>query len=155
MYNYAYDVPVEEFFSQEHGLLDSHWSEIASNKEAVKLSPNKAAYADLQAKGVLRNICAYSNGVLVGYVVTFITPHLHYMEDKFAAVDVIYVSPDSRASRVGLALIDKNEALCKADGASVITYHCKVEHPALVRILERKGYACKEVIMVKCIKGEE
>lgn len=153
MYKFVEDLPVETFFNEDMGLTHLHWEEIANNKEKINLSPDVLKYVELENSGVLKNICVFSDsGELVGYIVALVTPHLHYMEDLFGYIDVIYVHPKHRNSSVGLRLIDQMETKLRSMGVSVVTYHVKPAHPAISRILERKGYGHMETILGKCIK---
>lgn len=152
MITYEYDVPVEEFFKKEGGILSEHWKEIATNKEKIVLNPDVDKYKLLQEVGVLSNIVAYKDGEMAGYSVIFSQPHIHYMDDVYSYVDVIYVSNKFRNSRIGISLINETEKAAKQKGASVVMYHTKPEHNAIEKILMKKGYKHIENNFGKCLK---
>jgi GNAT superfamily N-acetyltransferase len=150
---YIYDVPMSTFFSEECGLLEKHWKELSNNPSAIILKPDVAKYLSLQDAGLLLNIVVYNDeDEMVGYAIIFNMPHIHYSDDYFAMVDVIYVSQEYRKSRIGIELIDKVEALCREKNSSVLTYHTKPEHAAIEKIIERKGYSHYENIFGKLLK---
>lgn len=146
------NVSVLEFFEGEGGILNDHWKEISSNPDKIILKPDIKKYKELQDSGVLHNIVAYEDEIMVGYVVLFIMPHIHYSDDKFAMVDVIYTDPLYRNSRVGITLIDKAEELCRDEKVSVLTYHTKPAHNTIEKILYRKGFSHFENILGKVLK---
>lgn len=152
MYNYVKDVPVIEFFDVENGLLTKHWEEIAGNKDKIKLCPDVSKYISLQEAGVLKNVCAYKDTILVGYSVLFVQPHLHYANDVYAYVDVIYVDPEYRNTSVGIRLIKETEEYARSMNVSVLTYHTKPQHAIIEKVLSKLDYKHMENIFGKCLK---
>ncbi len=152
MIEFKYDVPMDQFFKEESGLCNIHWEEIANNKDKVKLKPNTQQFTALQSAGMLKNVVAYDEGLMVGYAVILISPHLHYADDKFAFVDLVYVDPVYRTSNIGLSILNRIEKIAKQEGVSVLQHHAKPHHRNLQTILEkRKGYKVAEVILSKYI----
>ncbi len=150
MIEMKYDVPMKQFFEEESGLCAIHWEEIANNKDKVKLAPNIEQFVKMQEAGLLKNIVAYDEGLMVGYVVLLISPHLHYRNDKFAFVDLIYVDPVYRSSNIGLKLLNETERVAREEGVAVLQHHAKPHHKNLQTILEkRKGFKVAEVILSK------
>ena len=146
------NVPVSDFFMEEGGILSDHWKALSSNPDKIILKPNIQKYKELQDSGVLFNIVAYEDNIMVGYVVMFIMPHIHYTDDKFAMVDVIYADPLYRNSKIGITLINKAEELCRSEKVSVLTYHTKPSHNTIEKILYRKGFSHFENIIGKTLK---
>jgi len=153
-YNLQIDVPVEDFFEKSQDALQKHWEELAGNKDKIKLTPDIPKYKQLQQMGILHNIVAYTeDGELIGYSVIFVQPHLHYMNDIFAYVDVIFLKEEYRNSRIGLVLIKETETLSKTLGVSVLSYHTKPYKPAIEKILVKNSFHHSENIFTKYIKG--
>lgn len=148
------DIPVEEFFKYQEGILDEHWDEVAGNKNAIKLSPDIQKYKALQELGILKNFVLFEGEEMIGYSVILSQPHLHYKDDIFAFVDVIFVKKEYRNSRAGLFLINQIEEWAK-ENVSLLTYHTKPKHPTIERILEKKGYSHMENIYGKLFKKVE
>ncbi len=125
-------------------LLRQHWEEISAYKD-IPLNPNIDRYVELDGAGNLRIFTARVNGKLVGYGVFFLAYNAHYKDSLQAVNDILYVHPDYRNSMVGLRLLRYCEASLREENVQLISYHCKVDHPALQAILNRMGYATVEV----------
>lgn len=151
MFEFKYDVCMLEFLEQAEDLLHKHWEELALNKEHIKLKTDKQKSKQLQDAGVLFPIVVYDGNKIVGYSVVIIQPHLHYCEDSFAYVDVIYVDPEYRNSTIGARLLLRTEELAKDKGASVILHHAKPYVPMIIKPLEKLGYSLYEQIYGKWV----
>lgn len=149
---YEHNIPVESFFEDASGLLIQHWKVLANNSEEILLNPDVERYKLMQDMGVLHNVVAYEESNIVGYAVVFIMPHLHYKDDKFAMVDVLFTDPSARNSRLGITLINKVEEMCREQKVSVLTYHTKPSHNTIEKILSRKGFSHFENIIGKLLK---
>ena len=71
------NIPVEEFFATEGGILNDHWLALSNNPDKIILKPDVDKYKLLQDTGMLFNIVAYEEEIMVGYAVVLIAPHLH------------------------------------------------------------------------------
>jgi hypothetical protein len=123
----------QEFLSSVRGeiepLLNSHWEEIALNKEKIKLNPDWDAYQSLEEQGKLKIFTARDDEQLVGYFVVIVGTNIHYKDHLFAANDIIYLSPKHRKGFTGIKLIKFAEKCLKNDGVSVLTINTKVHQP--------------------------
>ena len=151
MYKYKFDVPAEIFLKDAAKLLQTHWEELALNKDKVFLKPNEDKYKQLQDLGILHNIVVYKEEQIVAYSVLVIQPNLHYSESIFAQVDVVYVDPDYRHSTIGARLLVATEKFAKDLGTHVILHHAKPYVPMIIRPLEKLGYSLYEFIYGKYI----
>ena len=151
MYNIVYNVDTNKFLDDAANVLVEHWDELALNKEYVKLAPDRKKYKQLQELGIINNIVVYDSDVVVGYSVLIVQPNLHYSENVFAYVDIIYVSKQYRQSSIGARLLLATEHLAKELGASVITHHAKPYVPMIIKPLEKLGYSLYEHIYGKYI----
>lgn len=142
-------MPVWDFLP---GLLDEHWQESAKNKHIMKLAPDKAKYAKMEAEGLLVSLFAMSGEIIVGYSINIVCPSLHYSELIMAHNDVIYVHPVYRPSSLGLRLIKATEHECSKAGAKLMLMHAK-ENTPLHKILPRRGYGVQDIILSKELKG--
>ena len=111
------------------GLLDDHWEEVALNKDKIKINPDWDAYYTLQEQGKLKVFTARDEGVLVGYFVVFVSPHIHYKDHLFAKNDLIYLAPSHRKGFTGIKLIKFAEGCLKEDGVSVLVVNTKNRKP--------------------------
>lgn len=123
----------QEFLSSVRGeiepLLNSHWEEIALNKEKIKLNPDWDAYQSFEDQGKLKIFTARDDGQLVGYFVVIVGTNIHYKDHLFASNDIIYLSPNHRKGFTGIKLIKFAEKCLKNDGVSVLTINTKVHQP--------------------------
>ena len=123
----------QEFLSGVKGeiepLLNSHWEEIALNKEKIKLNPDWDAYKSFEDQGKLKIFTARDDNHLVGYFVVIVGTNIHYKDHLFASNDIIYLSPNHRKGFTGIKLIKFAEKCLKSDGISVLTINTKVHQP--------------------------
>ncbi len=133
-------------------LIESHWEEVAINKEDIKLNPDWETYEKLEDLGMLAIFTARSSGKLVGYLVVFLTKNLHYKDHLFASHDLIYLDPDYRKGMTGVRLIKFTEKCLRQDGVSVMTMNTKVKNP-FDPILERLGFNLTERVYTKYLGG--
>jgi len=110
-------------------LLNSHWEEIALNKDKIKLNPDWEVYQSLENQGKLKIFTARGEGKLVGYFVVVVGVNMHYKDHLFASNDIIYLSPEHRKGFTGIKLIKFAEKCLKEDGVSVLTINTKVHQP--------------------------
>ena len=110
-------------------LLEEHWLEVATNKQAIKLNPDWEAYHTLEDQGMLHIFTAREGETLVGYFVTISRKHIHYKDHLFAANDVIYLKPEYRKGFAGARLIKFAERFLKEDGVSVLVINTKRNKP--------------------------
>jgi GNAT superfamily N-acetyltransferase len=151
MFEVKYNVPAEEFLKDAAELLYEHWEELALNKEKIKLNTDKVKYKHLQDMEILHNIVVYKEGKVIGYSVLLVSPHLHYVDHKYANVDVIYVSKEERKSSVGAKLLIATERLAKDLGCSVVVHHAKPYVPMIIKPLEKLGYSLYEFMYGKYV----
>lgn len=152
MIEFKYDVPMGQFFNEESGLCQLHWEEIALNRTTVKLAPDVKRYKQLQELDILRNIVVYADGLIVGYSIILVQPHLHYKDNLYGYVDVLYLDPCYRNGRLGIKLVNETEVFAKRVGVEILLHHTKPHHPSLEKILIRKGYSLNERIYGKRVK---
>lgn len=134
-------------------LIDLHYKEIALNQSKVKLNPDWALYADLEAEGKLKIFTARDAGVLVGYFVVVVGVNMHYKDHLFACNDIIYLHKDYRRGFAGVKLIKFAKACLTEDGVSVLTINTKVHQP-FDKLLERLGFNLIERVYSSYLQGD-
>lgn len=127
----------------------AHYDELASNKE-IPLDPNYEAYDRMAEMGLMHVVTARLDGVLVGYHISIVFPHLHYKQSLTAHTDIYYLRPDCRIGRNGIELFKFMECSLKDKGVQRIYMMTKTDADKGA-ILERLGYAEKERIYTKMI----
>lgn len=106
-------------------LVDAHYHEIAWRKDKIPLDPDYEKYAAGAASGAIRIFTARQGGMLVGYAVFIVGPHLHYRQTVWAMNDVLYVTQGRRGYAAGTKLLRHAESALKATGAHVVGLHIK------------------------------
>lgn len=143
-------------------LLEAHWAEISRYKD-IELEPDEEAYAAAEEAGLLRTYTArlpvrpdagVDRGRLVGYVIFFLRPNMHYRRSLQAAQDVLYLHPDYRRGMAGVTLIRVAETRLRAEGVQVIYHHVKRTN-RVGELLERLGYEHVENVYAKRLDKKE
>jgi hypothetical protein len=88
----------------KESLVELHYEEIALDQEAVPLDPDYDKYYQLESNNAFFLMTVRDDGVLIGYFIAIITPHLHYKSTLHALTDIYYIKPDYRKTKVGVNL---------------------------------------------------
>jgi len=129
-------------------LLDEHWIELAKNKELMVLKPAIEKYAAMEEQGVLFTFCAYVDGKIIGYSLSFVFHHLHYADLLCCHNDLLFVSLPYRHSSIGGKLIRATEDEARKRGVKLMTWHAK-ENTPLSEVLPVMGCKVQELIFSK------
>ena len=137
-------------------LLEAHWREIANYQSVIPLAVNWEAYRQADAGGKLVILTAREGDKLAGYSVFFVVRSPHYSSSVFGMNDVLYVRPEHRHGRAGVALIRESERVMKARGCVKISWHVKERNAdgsvnPLGAILRKMGYELEEVSLGKLL----
>ena len=107
----------------------NHWAEIAGHQDTVPLDPDFARYQRLEDDGMLRIFTARNDSILIGYFITFISPHIHYKSTIYGINDILYVHPDHRGGTVGYRLMKGAMADLKTNcNVDILVIHMKIKH---------------------------
>lgn len=109
-------------------LLVEHWQEIAHNKQAIPLSPDRPKYEALERDNKLLAIACRKDGVMIGYAVFVVTYNLHYSTTMTGINDVFFVTKECRNSRAGLMLKKESERRLKERGVVLAVWRVKPEN---------------------------
>ena len=131
-------------------LFEDHWQEVAKNKKVMVLKPDYDKYRFLEESGIMRTLVAYEDGVVIGYSVNFIQPHLHYSDLISCYNDIVFLSKEKRNSPVGLKLLRATEKAAKEWGADMMLWHVK-EGTSIDSILPRLGYGVQDIVYSKTL----
>ena len=141
---------LDSVVEEAKGLLESHWDEIALNKDKIKINPDWDTYYALQEQGKLDIFTARDEGVLVGYFVVFVSPHIHYKDHLFAKNDLLYLAPSHRKGFTGVKLIKFAEKMLKEDGVSVLVVNTK-NHKPFHKLMKFLGFTSEDTEYTKYI----
>jgi GNAT superfamily N-acetyltransferase len=111
-------------------LVKLHYDEIATHKDLKVLDPDYDQYIHLDEIGMLRCFTVRDGGILVGYFLTIITPHIHYRTCRYALNDILFVHPDYRGTTIPYRMIKgAMQDLRDEVGADILCIHMKIEYP--------------------------
>ena len=132
-------------------LLKAGFDELSKvhNQElnpTVAHNPNYAQYLKMDELGILHCWGAFDGGVLVGYVIFFVMPHLHHQHLINAHEDLYFLRTDKRQGWNGYKLlktaIDEMSEL--ADNIFLT-----IPRPSYQHLFERLGFRPYEQVFVK------
>jgi hypothetical protein len=129
---------VNPFAQEAMELFNRHYEEIAERTDVIKLDPDFNRYQILKDKNALEIHTIRDDGVLVGYSLWFIVPHIHYKSSIYATSDILYIAPEYRKGMTGVKFIKWSVEEVKKRNPQKIVFHVK---PFLdySPILERMG----------------
>ena len=130
-----------------------HFEELAADKKDIPLNPDYETYAMMAKAGVLHLVTVRVDGVLVGYHLSMIDPHLHYKQSLTCFTDIFLIRKPYRHlenSLIGLKLFKFMEESVKQKGVQRIYMGTKL-HMDIDPILNRLGYNPKERLYTKVI----
>ena len=102
------DVDGFQFVDEFEKLFPLHYEELCVTKE-FPYEPNYEAYKKCANAGVLRCITCRADGELIGYIIFFVTPHLHYKSCMTATEDIYFLKKEYRKGRIGIRLFQYAE----------------------------------------------
>jgi GNAT superfamily N-acetyltransferase len=97
-------------------LFKRHWDELGRDRDRVPLDFWWEHAAALDTSGILRIMTVRLEGELIGYMLTLVSPHLHYKSTLHANVDAYWLAPEHRKGWAGVAMIRAHEKAMRALG---------------------------------------
>jgi len=152
MIEYTVEDPAT-FIDELKGILPEHYDELCVTKD-FPLMPDYVAYGKLCVADMLRCIVARADGVLVGYALFIVSPHLHYSTCKTAFEDIYFLKKEYRLGRTGIRLFQFAETALRADGVNRIIMHTKI-HLDNSKLFEYLGYKLTDKLYTKLLSTEQ
>lgn len=128
-------------------LMIDHWKETELTVSSGKPDPQWHMYEAMEAEDMVIAYGAYENGEMIGYVVMFICPHIHYGW-LYGQHDVLYVKPGYRESSAGLKMIRLAEQSAKERGAHRVFWHAK-KNSVFASVMQKTRHPLEEEIYMK------
>lgn len=137
-------------------LIPTHYEELSEHKlRGIPLDPNFDHYLARDARGEVILIALRDAGKLVGYLVSFITPGLHYQSCLTCSSDIFFVYPDSRGMQGGVLLFQEWLREGHRRGANLMSAGFKTKHAKHVRpLLDAMGFFEAEIMFWKFLDKE-
>ena len=143
------DVDGFKFVDEFERLFPEHYEELCVTKE-FPYEPDYEAYKRCAAAGMLRCITCRNDADLIGYIIFFVSPHLHYKSCITATEDLYFVKKEFRKGRVGIKLFQYAEKVLCQFGINRIVMHTKV-HLDNSRLFEYLGYKWTDKVFTKIL----
>lgn len=143
------DVNGLDFIDEFEQLFPEHYEELCVTKE-FPYSPDYAAYRRMAEAGLLRTITCRADGKLIGYIIFYIQPHLHYSTCLTAFEDIYFVTKEYRKGRIGIRLFQYAEKVLKERGVQRIVMHTKL-HLDNSKLFEYLGYKWTDKVFTKIL----
>ena len=147
--------PFMENVTELQTLLGLHYRELALNQDKVPLSPQWHAYAQREADGQLVYVTLRDDGRLIGYIILFVAPGLHYSTCLTAHMDILFVNPRYRngSTRGVMMMLDAAKAELKRRGVQRWFMGTKI-HKDIGAVFKRRGFEPVETIYSLWIGGD-
>ena len=140
--------PLESAYLEATDLVRKHWQEVAPYRDLCVLNPDLPTYRAMVSK--LCVITARVSGVLVGYIMFVVAPHLHYRDVLMATDDLHFLDPAYRKTGIGLRMFVFAEQVMRDRGVQIMTLRTKAD-PRLNHgaIFEHLGYDKQDIVYTK------
>lgn len=132
-------------------LLNEHYKEVSLLTE-YKLKPDWNIYLNLDRQGKVKVVLCEDNDKIIGYIVFFITQHLHYVDCLVASEDIYYLKPEYRKGRIGIKMFKFAEEYLKSININMIKYSTKT-HLDNSKLFEYLQYSLTEKVYTKMLKA--
>ena len=109
-------------------MSTAHWEEVEDFQDEIKLEPDLESYLRLYETGMLKIISMRDSGVVVGYILMFITHNLHHKSIKIAMADMFYVQKKYRKGYVAIKMFKFAEKIMKENNVDMMMLSHKFKH---------------------------
>lgn len=140
---------IADCFDEVFGLLAGHYEELSVTKQ-YELKPDFAVYREYDKRRAAKVILCKCDGAIIGYIVFFVTPHLHYLDCLLAVEDIYYLKPEYRKGRIGLKMFKFAESYLESIGVNMVKYSTKV-HSDNSALFEYLGCHLTEKVFLKSL----
>jgi len=130
-------------------IIKDHYEELSVTK-TYPLDPDWDAYKQILDVARLKFVTCKEDGKLIGYIIYFVMPHLHYKTCLTAFEDIYFLKKEYRKGRVGIRMFQFAEKLLKEQGINRIIYNTKV-HSDNSSLFEYLGYSFMDKVFTKLL----
>lgn len=118
-----------------------HEREVRPHGGQFDVDPDLAVYRKVDEAGALVVVTARDGATLVGYALSIVMPHHYYRGLVWASGDGLWLTPAYRRPRIADRMLAFAEDSLRAKGVVLNVIGVHPDHPALGRLLVRRGYA--------------
>lgn len=146
-----------ETLEEAKPLLPAHYDELSEHKLAgIPLDPQYGLYLARAAAGQVLYVTLREEGRLIGYLVSFVAPGMHYQSCLTATGDIFFVYPTRRGLEGGKTLFSAWLKECRRRGIQLAQIGMKSRHAKYVRpILEELGFFETEITFWQFLNKDE
>jgi GNAT superfamily N-acetyltransferase len=130
-------------------IIKYHYEELSVSKE-FPLDPDWDVYKVLADGKKLKFITCKEDEKLIGYIIFFVNPHIHYKTCLTAYEDIYFLKKEYRKGRTGLKMFQFAEKLLKEQGVQRIIYNTKV-HSDNSSLFEYLGFKFIDKVFSKML----
>lgn len=143
-----------ETLEEAKPLLPAHYDELSEHKLAgIPLDPQYDLYLARAAAGQVLFVTLRDAGKMVGYLVSFVAPGMHYRSCLTATGDIFFVYPDRRGLEGGSRLFACWLDECKRRGIRLAQIGIKSRHAKFARpLIEAMGFEETEIMFWKFLE---
>jgi len=141
--------PYSDCIEELKKIYPEHYEELAVSKE-FPLEMDYETYDFLEKKGRISIITARKDLELIGYIIFFISNHLHYKSCVVAHEDIYYLKKPYRKGRIGIKLFQYAEQAMREKKINRIVYGTKV-YLDNSKLFEYLGYRFYEKLYTKLL----
>lgn len=131
-------------------LFEEHHQEVSLDTERMKLHPKKEQYLLLEQTENLISLLVYEGEKIVGYSISVIVDHPHYLDFIIAQNEAIFIKKEYRGLSIGSQLLKATEEQAFSEGADYLTLGAK-KGTDLETILPDRGYTVHDIIFSKVL----
>lgn len=128
-----------------------HFEEVTDDSDKLEFSPNYEAYCTLAEQGILHLVTARDDDNLVGYIVSYVMPHMQHSNTMFAIHEAYFLKREYRKGFAGYKLLKFAEKIVKMYNVEVIMLGVKARHD-IKPIMDRLGYVLEEKTYMKILE---
>ena len=124
---------------------------MALNQDTIALDVDADRFKVIDDQGLLHILTARVDGLMVGYYIAIVMPHLHYKSSgNMAFTDMFFVLPQFRKGH-GLKLFTEAERTLRERGVKKAYLSCKV-HSDHSELFEKLGWTLSDKSFVKVLR---
>lgn len=139
-----------DMFEEFKPFVEPHWKELGIHTQDIECVLDWERYKELDNKGCLKVITVRDDGVLIGYHISIVTYMLHYATTLHAVVDLYYLKPEYRKSKIGLGMFQYAEMHLASLGCKKLINGTKL-HLNHEKMFTQLGYEAFEVLYYKTL----